>query len=81
MVTELIASKEFNWNPYIIESDNKSVFIPSYGIYTEAGITPIIFNSKFNDLPSSGMWEDCEESDEELLYKLGGYWSGFGIEQ
>ncbi len=81
MVTELIASKEFNWKPDIIEAEDKSVFVPGYAVSTEAGFTPIVFNSKFADLPSCGMWEDRKESDDALLQQLGGDWSGFGSEQ
>lgn len=81
MVTELIASKEFNWKPEIIEAEDKSVFIPGYVVSTEAGNTPVVFNSKFADLPTSGMWGDLEESDDTLLDKLAGDWSGFGSER
>ena len=81
MVTELIASKEFNWKPDIIEADDNSIFVPSYVVYAEAVITPIVFKSKFSDLPSCGMWVDWAESDDELLNKLGSYWSEFGGEQ
>jgi hypothetical protein len=81
MVTELVASKEFNWKPFIIESDDKSAFVPSYDVSTEARSTPITFISRFADLPTSGMWRDRRESDIALLYKLGGNWSGFGGEQ
>lgn len=81
MVTELVASKEFNWKPDIIEAEDKSAFISGYAVSVEAGITPIVFNSKFADLPSCGMWEDRKGSDDALLDKLGGNWSGFGSEQ
>jgi len=81
MVIELIASKEFNWRPDIIKADDESLFIPSYIVFTEAGITPINLNSAFADLPSCGMWGDLKESDDALLDRLGGDWSGFGSEQ
>ena len=78
MVIELISSKEFNWEPEIVEADDKNAFFPSYAVSTEATNTPVFFNSKFADLPSSGMWEDLQESDEELLDKIGNSWGGFG---
>ncbi len=77
MVTELVASKEFKWKPDIYDA---KLFMPGYVVSTEARITPVMFNSKFIDLPSCGMWTDRKESDEELLQQIGGNWSSLGDE-
>jgi len=34
--------------------------------------------AKFADLPSSGIWADKTESDDELLEELGSGWRGYG---
>ena len=81
MVRESIASKKFNWNPAVVEGDSQRIFTPNYVVREEAKTSVKSFKSKFADLPSSGIWADRTESDEELLEELGSGWQGFATEQ
>ena len=76
-----VASKKFNWKPRIMEGDDVRIFMPDYVVTEEAEVTVASLKSSFADLPSSGIWEDRTESDDELLEELGSGWRGFATEQ
>ncbi|MBL7119882.1 MAG: hypothetical protein ISS53_04295 [Dehalococcoidia bacterium] len=80
MVMELIASREYNWQPQVVEADDPQVFKPNYVVAEEAETCFVSFKTKFGDLPSSGIWADRTESDDELLEELGSGWRGFATE-
>jgi hypothetical protein len=79
MVIPEVASKKFNWRPEIM--DDPRIFTPEYIVMSEAETSEGAFKSKFADLPSSGIWADRTESDDELLEELGSGWRGFATEQ
>jgi len=81
MVMAEVASKKFNWRPEIMEGDDPRIFTPDYVVAEEAEATVASLKSSFADLPSSGIWEDRTESDDELLEELGSGWRGFATEQ
>jgi len=81
MVTATISSKDFNWCPEVVEGDDPRKFIPDYIVAEEAKTSEAYSKSKFAELPSSGIWADRPESDEELLEELGSGWRGFATEQ
>ena len=81
MVMSEVASKKFNWKPRIMEADDVRIFTPDYVVAEEAEVTVASLKSSFADLPSSGIWEDRTESDDELLEELGSGWRGFATEQ
>ncbi len=81
MVMAQIASIEFNWKPDIVEGDDPEVFMPKYVIMAASKPTFGYLKTRFADLPSSGIWEDRIESNDELLEQLGGDWRGLAIEQ
>ena len=81
MVMSEVASKKFNWKPRIMEEDDVRIFTPDYVVAEEAEVTVASLKSSFADLPSSGIWEDRIESDDELLEELGSGWRGFATEQ
>jgi hypothetical protein len=81
MVTNLIASKDFNWKPEVVEGDDPRLFAPEYSVSEEAGKTVRSLRSGFEKMPSSGIWKNRLESDEELLEELGRGWRGFACEQ
>jgi hypothetical protein len=76
-----INSRKFNWQPEVIEGDDTRVFIRNYVMTEEAVPSNDSFRSKFADLPSAGIWEKREKSDDELLEELGSGWRGFATEQ
>jgi len=77
MVIAIIASKEYNWRPEIIEGDDPTVFEPSYIILATPKPTEGTFESSFADLPAFGIWKDRKESDDKLLEEFGSGWRGF----
>lgn len=79
MVMAEIASKNFNWRPNVIESDNPQIFEQTYYVEKEANTTTQSFQSSFADLPSAGIWKNRVESDNNLLEELGGNWRSFEI--
>ncbi len=81
MVMASIASIEFNWRPNVTEADDPRLFAPNYTVTEEAGTSKGYLKSKFADLPSSGIWADRTESDDELLEELSSGWRGFAAEQ
>ena len=87
MVTATIAlidlrnwQPDFNWQPEVVAGDDARIFTPNYVVTEEAVPSVEFFRSKFADLPSSGIWEDRTESDDELLEQVGGDWRGFATE-
>lgn len=87
MVTATIAlidlrnwQPDFNWQPEVVAGDDARIFTPNYVVTEEAVPSVAFFRSKFADLPSSGIWEDRTESDDELLEELGSGWRGFATE-
>ena len=81
MVMATIASKDFNWRPEVVEGDDPKVFEPTYRILPAPKPEVGSFETRFADLPSSGIWADRTESDNELLEELGNGWRGFAAEQ
>ena len=81
MVEASIASKDFNWRPQVVEADDPAMFLPTYIVAEEAATRLVSFKTKFADLPSSVVWADRSETDDELLELLGGDWRDFGTEQ
>ena len=81
MVMAEVASKRFNWPPEVVAGDDPRIFIPGYTVTEQAEMSEGYLNSKFADLPSSGIWADRTESDDELLEELGSGWRGFATEQ
>lgn len=81
MVIELIASRDFTWKGWRPEVDDARVFKQDYVVLEEAVTSEGYLKSKFADLPSSGIWADRTESDDELLEELGNGWRGFATEQ
>ena len=77
MVMATISSRDFNWHPEVIESDDPENFDPTYIILPAPEAEVVFFRSQFADLPSAGIWEDLTESDDELLEELGSGWKGF----
>lgn len=80
MVMAAISSKDFNWRPEVIESDDPKVFEPTYIILATTKSEVGFSRSLFADLPSAGIWADRTESDDELLEELGSGWRGFAEE-
>ena len=80
MVMAPIYSKGFNWRPKVVEGDDPQVFEPTYRILPAPKPVVGSFRTRFADLPSSGIWADRTESDEELLEELGSGWQGFATE-
>ncbi len=81
MVMASIASIDFNWQPEVVEGDDPRIFTPNYVATEEAETSEGYLKSKFADLPSSGIWADRTESDDELLEELSSGWRGFATEQ
>ena len=82
MVMAPNASKDFNWKPEVVKADDPQLFWRDYVVAGEAATRPPLFvKTKFADLPSSGIWADRSETDDELLELLGGDWRDFGTEQ
>ena len=81
MVIELIASRDFTWKGWRPKVDDARIFKPNYVVTEEAVTSVESLKTKFADLPSSGIWADRTESDEELLEELGSGWRGFATEQ
>ena len=81
MVMSEVESKRFNLRPEVVEGDDPQIFIPDYTVTEEAETSEGYLKSKFADLPSSGIWADRTESDDELLEELGSGWRGFATEQ
>ena len=80
MVMATICSIDFDWYsqvPQVMKGDDPQVFEPTYRILPAPKPVVRSLKSKFADLPSSGIWEDRTESDDELLEQLGGDWRGF----
>ena len=71
----------FTWLPQKVMGDDPNVFKPKYIVVEEAETLILSLKSKFADLPSAGIWENRNESDEELLEQLGKGWRGFASEQ
>ncbi len=79
MVMATIASRDFDWRPDVVASDDPEAFNPEYTV-EGAAITEIqSVKSSFADLPSAGIWQDRKESDEAMLEQIGGDWRGFGV--
>jgi len=77
MVMATISSKDFNWLPEVVESDDPEVFKPTYMILATTKPEVGFSRSGFAKLPSAGIWADRTESDDELLKELGSGWRGF----
>ena len=77
MVMTTISSKDFNWCPLIVEGDDPQKVMPDYSVKEEAETSEESVKIKFADMPSSGIWADRAESDDELLEELGSGWRGF----
>lgn len=83
MVMAPIYSKDYDWYqkvPQFMEGDDPRVFEPTYRILPAPEPEVGFFKSRFADLPSSGIWADRTESDDELLEELGSGWQGFATE-
>ena len=59
-----------------IEGDVRA-FMPGYFVTVEATTSKQFTKTKFADMPSSGIWTDRTETDDELLEGLGNGWRGF----
>ena len=84
MVSTELDFKKFNWPPtvpIVVEAYDVRMFTRDYSMTGEAVPSVGFFKSKFADLPSSGIWADRKESDDELLEELGNGWRGFATEQ
>ncbi len=84
MVMATKCSIDFDWYsqvPQVMEGDDPQVFEPTYRILPAPKPVVGSFRTRFADLPSSGIWADRTESDEELLEELGSGWRGFATEQ